>query len=321
MAKTCVQVADGNMHQAVVHLAHTHLVTEPFVIGLQRNLAPTHPLHRLLRPHHEGTIAINDAANQRLTAPRGGVDAVMAGTIEFSRAAAVAGVKAWDFRASMLRTDLAARGVDDPHTLPNYPYRDDALLHWDALHDWVHAVVATYYTDADVARDSEIQAFFAEVGAPDGGRIQGIGTIDTVAELVDAFTHLIFTGSVQHAAVNFPQKNLMSFAPNMPLAGFAPAPTKVDQPPTAWLEMLPPLSIAQYQGMLGQMLGSVIHTNLGKYDVGFFGHFAGDARLDEPLAVYQERLVNIGDTIVERNRTRPSYKFLIPTNVPQGINI
>ena len=41
--------------------AHTHLVTEPVIIAIRRNLAANHPIQHLLRPHHEGTFYINDA--------------------------------------------------------------------------------------------------------------------------------------------------------------------------------------------------------------------------------------------------------------------
>jgi arachidonate 15-lipoxygenase len=148
-----------------------------------------------------------------------------------------------------------------------------------------------------------------------------VPTVTTVSALVDAVTHLIFTGSAQHAAVNFPQKHHMSFTPNLPLAGYRPAPTSVDVPPTAWLEMLPPLAVAQYQGMLGELLGSCHHTELGKYEVPLFGHFAGDPRLDAPLEAFQARLAGIEAEITERNTRRPSYKFLLPTKIPQGVNI
>ncbi len=64
MARTTVQVADAQVHQAVRHLAHPHLVMEPFRVASMRTLAPAHPLARLLRPHFDGTLYINQAAKR-----------------------------------------------------------------------------------------------------------------------------------------------------------------------------------------------------------------------------------------------------------------
>ncbi|MEQ1505870.1 MAG: lipoxygenase family protein, partial [Myxococcota bacterium] len=71
-AKSITTIADGNEHQAVIHLAHTHLVVEAMVLAARRSLAPWHPVARLLAPHFEGTLYINDAADQKLAAPGGG---------------------------------------------------------------------------------------------------------------------------------------------------------------------------------------------------------------------------------------------------------
>jgi arachidonate 15-lipoxygenase len=51
------------------------------------------------------------------------------------------------------------------------------------------------------------------------------GRVQTRDYLVDAVTLIIFTASAQHAAVNYPQSFIMSYAPAMPLAGYALAPS------------------------------------------------------------------------------------------------
>ena len=56
-AKTIVQIADANYHEAVTHLGRTHLFVGPFAIATRRQLLDHHPLSLLLRPHFEG-IAI-----------------------------------------------------------------------------------------------------------------------------------------------------------------------------------------------------------------------------------------------------------------------
>jgi arachidonate 15-lipoxygenase len=267
-----------------------------------------------------GTFYINDAAESRLTGPGGGVDMVMAAPIATSRAVAVDAVKRWDFVGSMLEADLRARGVDDPLLLPDYPFRDDARLIHGALRDWVEDYVRIWYTgDTDVRDDAELQAWVAEMGAPDGGRLAGVPAVQTVATLIAVVTHVVFTASAQHAAVNFPQGPLMAYAPSFPLSTYAPVGDGDDE--AAWLATLPPLGLAQLQGALGALLGGVHHTQLGRYPVPLLGHFAHEPRTAAPLAALQARLEAIERTIAARNHGRVPYPFLLPSQIPQSTNI
>jgi arachidonate 15-lipoxygenase len=81
--------------------------------------------------------------------------------------------------------------------------------------------------------------------------------------------------------------------------------------------MLPPLDMAELQLELGFLLGSVRYTQLGQYGSSQFR----DPRVAAPLAAFQERLKEIGMTIAQRNTLRRPYAFLLPTGVPQSINI
>ncbi len=142
--------------------------------------------------------------------------------------------------------------------------------------------------------------------------------IATLAYLVDAVTMVIFTGSAQHAGVNFPQNGIMSFAPAMPTAGYETAKavgagtSKQD-----WLNLLPPLDQAQQQLNLLYLLGSVYFTKLGNYENGDFS----DSKVAEPLQMFQKSLQDIEEIINRRNLERPAYDYLKPTNIPQSINI
>lgn len=323
LAKTTVEIADANFHEAVAHLARTHLLIEPFVVSTHRQLAPRHPLNLLLRPHFEGTLAINEAAWKHLIADKGVVDQFMAGTIQSSRQAAAEGLLTYPFNEAMLPESLRRRGVDDPETLPLYPYRDDAQLYWNAIHDWVTRYVKLYYNgDQDVVEDGELQAWQAEIAARDGGRIPGFGEqagrIHTRSYLEDALTMILFTCSVQHAAVNFPQFDVMSYAPLMPMAGYAPAPTRRSGATEQdYLAMLPPLDMAELQVEFGHLLGTVHYTQLGRYPA---GHFP-DPRVEAPLQTFQRELAEIGRTIEQRNRQRIPYEFLTAAGIPQSINV
>ncbi len=323
LAKTIVEIADGNVHEAVTHMGRTHLMMEPFVVSTLRRLAPSHPLFKLLMPHFEGTLAINDAAWKHLLADKGGVDKLLGGTIASSRGLAVRGMRAIPFSEAALPRTFAARKVDATDRLTAYPFRDDALLYWHAIRQWAADYLALYYlTDADVVQDLELAAWYTEIGAEDGGRVAGVGRDGKLAtrdDLIETITLILYTCSAQHAAVNFPQYDLMSYVPNMPLAGYAPAPTsKTGATIQDYLAMLPPLDMAELQMELGFMLGTIHYTTLGHYGA---NHFA-DPRVAEPLQKFQTHLEEIGRTIEQRNkeRRRP-YNFLVPSGVPQSINV
>ena len=322
IAKTIVEIADANIHEASTHLGRTHLTVEPFVISTYRQLGVDHPLSILLTPHFEGTLAINKAAWRHLIAEKGGVDKLMGGTIKTSRGVAVHGVQSLNIREEMLPKTLAARGVDDVSIFPVYPYRDDGMLYWNAIHSWVDAYLRLYYRqESDVQQDYELQAWGAEIASNEGGRLRGMpnnGSFKSVAELVDVATFVIFTCSVQHAAVNFPQYDLMSYIPNMPCAGYRPAPTtKSGGVEADFLAMLPPLDMAELQMELGFLLGSVHYTQLGQYH----RHQFADAQVEAPLKAFQKQVSQIEKTIKVRNQDRRPYETLLPGGVPQSINI
>jgi len=323
IAKAFVQIADANHHELISHLGHTHLVIEAFVLATRRCLAPNHPLNILLLPHFEGTLFINDQAQKRLVTAEAPVDALLAGNIDSSRQFTVQSVQNFNFNKAMLPMTFANRGVDDPNLLPSYPYRDDGLLIWNAIKQWVADYLNIYYQNSDdnVKNDTELQAWIAELLSPNGGRMTNIGEegkIKTIAYLEECITLIIFTASAQHAAVNFPQSTIMSYAPAIPFAGYTPAPTSaVGATRQDYFNLLPPVSQAQGQLNLNFLLGSVYYTRLGDYTSIL------DMRVQQHLRNFQDNLKAIEVTIRGRNeqRTIGSYPYLRPSQIPQSINI
>lgn len=331
MAKTIVQIADGNYHELISHLGRTHLLVEVFVLATYQQLPPQHPLHVLLTPHFEGTLFINDLALKGLINKGGTVDKVLSGKLNASLTLSAQSVHGYpfDFNESMVPQTFVTRGVDDFNELPDYPYRDDALLIWDAIHQWVSNYLGIYYlNDEDVCGDTELQTWLDDLLNPEKGNLVGIGesspehpkpSIRTLDYLTDAVTLLIFTCSAQHAAVNFPQSRLMTYAPNMPLAGYRSAPTS----PTGatvqdYFDLLPSLEQAETQMNMTYPLGSVYYTRLGEYGKTYFE----DSRVKEHLEAFQKQLKEIEILIDDRNTTRPTrYEYLHPANIPQSINI
>lgn len=337
IAKTIVQIADSNFHEAISHLGRTHLFIEPFVLATHRKLPEDHPLRKLLMPHFQGTLLINWGANDLLTADKGQVNELLAPTIGASRVVATKGAQSYlfNFNGSMLKKTLKARHVDNVEKLPYYPYRDDAIKIWDAIQDWVKGYLQEEYKDdSSVQNDAALQCWAKELLSHEGGRLKNFGNkkgeISTLNYLIEATTMIIFTASAQHAAVNFPQSKIMSYAPAMPLAAYSPAPitTEGSGSDRDLIEFLPTLDTALSQLKLTYLLGSVYYTKLGKYGSDFEeglnkDHKEGLSRKQKALRHFQNQLKTIEKEIKERNHKNRgfAYEYLMPSKIPQSINI
>lgn len=327
-AKTVVQVADFNYHEMFVHLGRTHLMSEAFAMATQRQLPTAHPLSRLLSPHLEGAMFINELATLIIMAPLTTGDVILTAPIETLQRECGRDRLAYDFYdRMMLPNDLRTRGVDDTAALPDYPYRDDALLVWKAIAQWVGDYVATYYlSDVDVTQDYELKAWATDLATH--GKVHGFRPITTRAQLVDVLTAIIFNASAQHAAVNFPQYSVMTYAPFSAGTSGTPAPvTRTGQTEASWSQMLPSRLAAQEQILLFHILGGVYYRMLGEYKDNAFPHLPvlvdpAIAGPGGPLERFRLALVGIEGTIRQRNaaRSRP-YEHLLPSRIPSSTNI
>lgn len=345
IAKLIVQVADGNDHEYFRHLSMTHLLLEPFAISLHRNLHHRHPLHRLLIPHFEGTVFINNQAMETLINPSGPVDRILITPIELAAPVLAEEFASINFNNLFPKVEMEARGVLDASKL-DFPYRDYALDLWEAVHAWVSSVVFDYYeNDSTVSSDHELQSFASEVasntswsGFGDDAFLQGdsqAAIISTRPYLTDVVTMLIFTASCQHAALNFPQKIFLSYVPAWPLSmriGTLPEPVssasageaELEQWSEAeleqWSAWFPPLTHQETQFSVNQFLGGVYHTQLGR---GYSSALTrGRPGVSAGLRIFQESLRDIEDTVDEREKgeTVP-YNVLRPSNIPASTNI
>ena len=202
-------------------------------MGTMRNLPDAHPVHKLLRPHLRYTMAINTKAREKLISDGGTIDKIFSIGGEGRKQLMQRVGKALDIRWTNIKYSLRDRGVDDPNLLPGYYYRDDGLKIWQAIEDYVGDIINEFYaSDDEVKDDPELQSWASDINT-DGfpghqGSTQGHGfpkAIDSKAQLVDLCTLIIFTGSAQHAAVNFGQYDVYSFCPNAPASLRLPPPT------------------------------------------------------------------------------------------------
>lgn len=322
-AKTVLQMADSNYHELISHLAQTHLFMEPFVLATNRCFTDqNHQVRLLLKPHLEGTILINYGAHNRLLAPEGAVDSLLSATIGSNSQLAIKEAQSHlaNFNDVAFPRTLEKRGVNNSKQLPIYPYRDDGQKIWDAINQWVQEYLGLFYfSDKSVETDSQLQNWASELRSKGHCNIgeAGDGQIKTLDYLVEAISTIIFTASVQHAAVNFPQSGLMSYVPAFPLGCYSPAPTSSQQDQD-FMELLPPLERAELQIQVLYLLGSVYYTKLGDYS----GSHFQNTQVENALDKFKLKLTEIENTILQEDSQRfVSYRYLLPSKIPQSINI
>jgi arachidonate 15-lipoxygenase len=322
-AKTVVQMADSNYHELISHLAQTHLFIEPFVLATNRCFTDkSHPVIVLLKPHLQGTILINYGAHKNLLAPEGPIDFLLSATIGSNGQLAIKEAMSHlaNFNEVGFPRTLEKRGVNNSQQLPIYPYRDDGQLIWDAIHQWVGEYLhLNYSSDKSVVADRQLQNWAGELFAKGHCYIgeNADGRIASLDYLVEAISTVIFAASAQHAAVNFPQSGLMTYAPAFPLGCYSPAPTNSAQQQN-FMGSLPPLERALLQIEVLYLLGSVYYTNLLDYP----GSSFVEPQLKIAFDKFKVNLNDIEAKILEADAQRlVSYRFLQPSKIPLSINI
>ena len=351
-AKLCVQIADGNHHEMNSHLCRTHFVMEPIAIGTARQLAENHPLSLLLRPHFRFMLTNNHLGQQRLINPDGPVDTLLAGTLGESMELVKDAYRGWNLRDFAFPKEIENRGMDKKDDrgnfkLPHYPYRDDGMLVWEAIHTFVSDYLSYFYpAPVDIAQDTELQAWAKELSDPEnGGKVKGMpANFTTVEDLIEIVTTIIFICGPQHSAVNFAQYEYMTFAANMPLAAYRDIPEircdasgvikKEAISDQDILKLLPPYKRTADQLQSLFTLAAYRYDQLGYYDKSFqdlYGKKFKDVFKNEEsnngviisiLGQFQQNLNMVEQEIDASNRKRVvPYPYLKPSLILNSISI
>ncbi|HMG21943.1 MAG TPA: lipoxygenase family protein [Kofleriaceae bacterium] len=351
LAKLMVQVADVNVHEMKAHLFETHMCMEPFAVAAFRELDYRHPVGQLLAEHFRDMILQMYVGRNSLLSPTGtpgaalsgaSIDGIVGTGLDGSLTITNRAHQQWRFDQAGLKADLARRGLLDPATsIPDYPYRDDALLVSDAIEAYVKAYVFHYYaSDAAVTADSELAAWRAAVVDPAQGNLAGVPAISTRATLIDVLTQIIFTCTAQHAAVNYPQFDAIGLVPNMPAAAYNTLPPLQrlatvpgqpihfghTQPPPARESFLPPKAAGLRQISLVANLGLWHYGRLGDYASFPFGlgHYkvTSDPAAHAMADQFKTALGAIETTIRNRNaQGRIPYETLLPSKIANSTNV
>ncbi len=327
IAKLITQTADHYVHQLYRHLGQAHLVMESIALATVRELAARHPVNVLLKPHFEFTMAVNSFADEVLINPGGLVEIVFPGTLESSLQLTEKGVSDYfnNFSDFALPNNLRQRGVDNPSMLRDFPYRDDGLLIWNTLEDYVSRYVSIYYKyNRDIHQDVELQNWLQTLRKPVNEGGFGIvslpETLTNRDQLIEILTQIIFTGGPQHSAIALVQYQYMAFIPNIPGALYQPTPSTKgkftdENSLTTFLPGVNP-SVAQVR------LISNISTKLDPKAFTDFGKNSfQDPRAIRVLRGLQNRLEIVERRIERRNKRRKEcYPVFLPSRIPNSVS-
>uniref|UniRef100_A0A673J5E9 Arachidonate 5-lipoxygenase-like n=1 Tax=Sinocyclocheilus rhinocerous TaxID=307959 RepID=A0A673J5E9_9TELE len=325
LAKMWVKSSDFSVHQLVTHLLRTHLISEVFAIAMYRQLAAVHPVFKLLIPHVRFTIAINTAAREKLICKSGLFDKANGtggiGIVEVIQKA----MKTLTYKSLCFPEAMKARGVDNKEDLPNYYYRDDGMMVWEAVKSFVSDVVRIYYgSDETVQKDEEIQAFAQDVcfsgmkNCPKDCEFPN--SLKTREQLVEYLTLVIFTASAQHAAVNFGQYDWFAWIPNSPSTMRKPPPTQKGQVDMKYImESLPD------RGRSSWHLGAVWALSQYQDEEMYFQekniHFTEQSVI-EATKTFRKKLGEVTNIIKSRNeKLKLPYWYLSPDRIPNSVAI
>jgi arachidonate 15-lipoxygenase len=318
LAKTCVQIADGNHQELGSHFAYTHAVMAPFAIVTARQLAENHPIALLLKPHFRFMLFDNDLGRTQFLQPGGPVDEFMAGSLAESLGFVAKVYEEWSVEKFTFPRLIKSRQTDDPEILPHFPFRDDGILIWNAVEKFVAEYLQLYYqTSQDISDDYELQNWARELVAQDGGRVKGMpAKIETLEQLIEIISVVVFTCAPLHSALNFSQYEYMAFVPNMPYAAYHPIPETKGVDLETIMKILPPFKQAADQVMWTEILTSYHYDKLGFYDEEF-----ADPLAQEIVVQFQQNLHEIERQIDIRNQTRPiPYNYFKPSEIINSIN-
>jgi arachidonate 15-lipoxygenase len=325
-------------HETIAHLGACHLTVETLIVATHRQLSAWHPILTLLKPHFRFTLDINEGAKHSLIIPGGVVASVLSPSIEGSLSLVRDARLAWRFDQNLPHRLFELRGLDASR-LPEFPFRDDTLLLWNAIRAYVRAYLGVYYYDGDdaVRADAEVQAWVGEIASPTAAAFQGLDGLTRVGDgpdtkwqldrleyLVDIVSLMVYTAGPQHANVNYAQYPMMSYLPNVSGTAYAPPPTgaAVADADTEMLKVLPPIDVSLYQLSFGYLLSGVQYDTFGHYADNPRRPYFRDDRAEAAAIDFRMALDAAEAEIRNRNRSRPlAYENQLPSMIPNSISI
>ncbi len=312
LAKMFFNSADLFVHESLTHLLWTHLFLENYWIATARNLSDKHPVRKLLAPHFHFCLNANANSNRILLGEAG----IFAGLFSAGRTGTIRllkkGEALWNLEWTALPQLLERNGTLD---LPGYLYRDDGMLIWQAVEDYVRNYLDLYYRQAaDLTADFELKAWSTELSEFLGpGKIPPVDRLDNLQAVLTA----ILFSVVQHTFVGAVQYEYIAYPPAMPPMLRIPVPANQEQvQEDDLLRALPALDDI-YTIIKATYAFSMQYTTLGRH----IDDYHRDPEAMSVVRNFQQRLEQIETVIRDRDRKRSKpYRISRPQQIANSVS-
>lgn len=226
---------------------------------------------------------------------------------------------------------MAVKDPNSPYGLrlviEDYPFAVDGLEIWSAIKTWVEEYCSYYYkTDDIVQKDSELQVWWKELREKGHGDLKEETwwpKMQTLKDLTETCTTVIWIASALHAAVNFGQYPYAGYLPNRPTVSrrFMPeeGTPEYDElrsnPDLAFLKTI----TAEEQTLLGVSLIEILSRHAS--DELYLGQrespeWTTDGSPLQALEKFGKKLAEIEDRIMSRNHDKKLKNRVGPVNFP-----
>ncbi|KAG1705455.1 Arachidonate 12-lipoxygenase, epidermal-type [Nymphon striatum] len=288
LAKMYYNGMESIHHQIKTHFDNSHLFVDNAAILLYRHVSPSHPIHKLLKPHFFMMFGNNLKGQSAIFGQGRFLDRIMTGgRIPGQVVAAKEGFKLTYKELNPVVNNL----VREIQSIKVYPYRDRSIPLYYAIRSYVQEILENYYRKyqneysknsclkivyftmctiillckdrhKDVAKDSEIQTWrtMLEKSMVYGGAgIQHLpgsskGSMN-LNDLVDIVTTVLFQATAYHSAVNGGMFDNYGIPANYPFGLRKPPPTTKDISEQDILDSLPNKFTTFDTGVIMTILG------------------------------------------------------------------
>jgi arachidonate 15-lipoxygenase len=333
--KIIVGNSDANYHEVLTHLSYTHELMETLIVAANKTLPPDHSVLKLLTPHFHRTLFINNGARGTLISsdPKASFSFNQFTSLGVDGAMKLANscFSSYSFiKHAHFLNNLTIRGMHKKSLIDRYYFADYGLSIWNAIHDYVVESLGVLYGNDLVADDVHLQQF-AKVCFVEA-KICDFPAIESMDDLVETVTTIIWIASAQHSAVNFNQYENYAFPPNHPLMLKLPMPSKSTSDTIVTSEFITK-SLPSKETTMQMITLATLLTTRSKEDymlqeldhnehLLFSLHKQSKVACPHAYANFVENLREIEEAQRTRNAKEASnYTYLYPSNITASISI
>lgn len=239
---------------------------------------------------------------------------------------------------------IAIEDPSAPHGLQllikDYPYAVDGLDIWTAIKTWVREYCSIYYKNDEMIRnDPELKSWWNEVrerGHEDKKDEPWWPKMQSIEELINSCTIIIWISSALHAAVNFGQYPYGGFLPNRPSTSVRFLP---EEGTSEYLELQSNTDKAFLKTFTSELqendllnITTIQLLSSHSLDESYLGqrsdpNWTFDKNALDAFENFKRKLVEIGEMIGKRNKddmlknragreVKMTYTLLLPTSQP-----